>query len=63
MHKNDEQIAISDRFVLLLVLVNAIAIRSGFTTNPKWYKVNLICIPLLIITIIAARRKRTPGLK
>ncbi|MET0466910.1 MAG: hypothetical protein ABW007_27360 [Chitinophagaceae bacterium] len=63
MHKNDGQIAISERFVLLLVLVNAVAIRSGFTTNPKWYKVSFVCIPLLILTIVAARRKRAPGLK
>ncbi|MBO9658469.1 MAG: hypothetical protein J7527_06560 [Chitinophagaceae bacterium] len=61
MHKNDEQIAIRDRFVLLLVLVNAVAIRSGFTSNPKWYKVSLFCIPLLIISILASRRKRTSG--
>lgn len=57
MYKNDEQIAIRDRFVLLLVLINAVAIRSGFTTNPKWYKVSFIGIPLLVIFIITSRKR------
>jgi len=57
MHKNDEQIAIYDRFVLLLVMINVVAIRSGFITNPKWYKISFIGIPLLAILIITSRKR------
>ena len=37
--------------VLFLVLLNAIAMREGYTGNAKWETVLIVTIPLLLLAI------------
>ncbi len=56
-------ISARNMILLLLVLINIIAIKSGYTQNGNWYLVLLITIPLLLLSIINIRQKKHAILK
>ena len=43
--------------VLLLVLLNAIILEEAYVSNPGWYKLAWITVPLMLITIALSWRK------
>jgi hypothetical protein len=47
MIQNKKRDSISGHILLLLVLVNVIAIKEGYTVNEKWYWVLVFTLPLL----------------
>lgn len=57
MHRNQNKISVSGGSVLPLIVLNAIAVEQGFVSNPKWYCVLCITIPLLLILILMSRGK------
>ena len=46
--------------ILLLVVINTIIIKTGFTEDPSWYRVLLVTIPLLLIVIFDFVQKQAP---
>jgi hypothetical protein len=49
--RNQQYEPIGGLFLLLLVLINAVALKQGFTDNAKWYFIHILTLPLLIVAI------------
>jgi hypothetical protein len=49
--RNQQYEPIGGIFLLLLVLINAVALNQGFTGNSKWYFILILTMPLLIVAI------------
>ena len=49
--RNQKYEPIGGIFLLLLVLINAVALKQGFTGNSKWYLIMILTLPLLIVAI------------
>ena len=43
--------------ILLLVVINTVIIKTGFTEDPSWYRVLFVTIPLLLILIVNSFQK------
>ena len=56
MHRTEKN-SVGGLLVVLLVLLTAIAFKQGFATNPKWYGILYITIPLLLILYFFERQK------
>lgn len=48
----------SGLIILILVLLSAIAMESGYIGNEKWYWVLLVTLPLLLLAILNIRQKK-----
>ena len=44
--------------ILILVLLSAIAMKSGYISNEKWYWVLIVTLPLLLLAILNIRQKK-----
>ena len=55
MTRNIKPVPASSSIILLLVLINAIAIKEGFTGDEKWYRVLIVGLPLLLLAIVNTR--------
>ena len=44
-------------FALLLALLHAVAMRQGMLSNPSWYKLGLITLAALLVTLIGFRKQ------
>jgi hypothetical protein len=51
MHRN-QKISSGGVISALQIFLNAIIIREGFVSNPQWYWLLIITIPVLIISIM-----------
>ena len=51
-------ISASKIIITFLVLLNAIAIRAGYTGNENWYWSLIITIPLLLLAILNTHQKK-----
>jgi hypothetical protein len=49
--RNQQSEPIDGIFLLLLVLINAVALKQGFTGDSKWYFILILTLPLLIVAI------------
>ena len=58
MSRNKKTFAARKIIILLLVLINIIAIKEGYTGNEKWYWALILTLPLLLLSIADARRKK-----
>jgi uncharacterized membrane protein YhdT len=43
--------------LVLSVFLTAVAMKYGFTSDPQWYKLAYISIPLMICSIVIPRLK------
>ncbi|MBE7172989.1 MAG: hypothetical protein INR73_20600 [Williamsia sp.] len=57
MHRTEKEASVGGSVVLLLVLLTAIAFEKGFVSDPKWYDLLYITIPLLMISHGVLRHK------
>jgi hypothetical protein len=57
MQRNQQNISAGGPLVAFLVLLTAIVLREGFTTNVKWYWVLAFTMPMLVSAIITSYRK------
>ena len=58
MVRYNKSVPTSGIIILILVLINAIAIREGFTGNGKWYWVLILSLPLLLLAIANIRQRK-----
>jgi glutamate synthase domain-containing protein 2 len=58
MTGKQKPISASKIIVTFLVLINAIAIRAGYTGNENWYWSLIITMPLLLLAILNIRQKK-----
>lgn len=42
--------------ILMLVLVNAIEIREGYTGNSSWYLSLFLTIPILLLVVLQSKK-------
>jgi hypothetical protein len=49
--RNQHSEPIGGIFLVLVVLINAVALKQGFTGNSKWYLILILTLPLLIVAI------------
>jgi hypothetical protein len=57
MQRDQQNISAGGPLVAFLVLLTAIVLREGFTTNVKWYWVLAFTMPMLVSAIITSYRK------
>jgi hypothetical protein len=57
MQGNLKKVSAGGVIVLLLVLLNAIILEEAYVSNPGWYKLAWITVPLMLITIALSWRK------
>ncbi|WP_160290208.1 hypothetical protein [Flavihumibacter solisilvae] len=57
MQQNQEPVSIAGSFVQILVLLNVIVIKYAFIYNLDWYKVEYCFLPLLVIAMLAQKKK------
>lgn len=53
-----QPVSASGLIILMLVLLSVIAIKEGYTSNEKWYRVLIVTLPLLLLAIINIRQKK-----
>lgn len=56
MPRNQQLVSAGGRFVLLLVLLNAVVLERGFVAGLWWYKLLYFTIPLLLLSILRFRK-------
>lgn len=56
--RNNKSVSTGGIIILLIVLINLIVIRQGFTGNGSWYYALIITLPLLMLAIANRRQRR-----
>lgn len=57
MERNQKHNSLSGIILLVLVLINAVVLRTAYTVNEKWYWALLVSLPLLVIAIRHSSKK------
>ena len=57
MQGNLKKVSAGGVIVLFFVVLNAIVLEQGYVSNPGWYKLAWLTVPLLLITIVLSWRK------
>lgn len=57
MQRNQKTVSASGVIVLMMVLINTIILEQGLISSRDWYLITFFSIPLLLIAIVAVRRK------
>ena len=57
MQRNQKTVSASGVIVLMMVLINTIILEQGLISSRDWYLITFFTIPLLLIAIVAFRRK------
>jgi hypothetical protein len=59
MTRNQKKISANGSLALLLLLINANILKSGWIIHANWYWLLLLTIPLQVAALVAQRRKST----
>lgn len=59
MSRSQKKISAGGVVMLSLVLVTAVALEEAFVSNPKWYNVLYVTLPLLLILRVIYRRRKS----
>jgi len=57
MQRKQLPVSKAGMLTLWIVLLNAIVLRQGLTTNPDWYKLVAVTLPLLLLCLLYLRGK------
>lgn len=58
MHEiNTKKISVKGSITVLLVMINAVVLQNGLIINKDWYQFLPVSILLLLVTLLAFRRK------
>jgi uncharacterized membrane protein YhdT len=57
MPRNLKKVSAGGVIVFLFALLNAIVLEQGYISHTKWYKLAYVTLPLLLISLVALRRK------
>jgi glutamate synthase domain-containing protein 2 len=58
MNKDSKPLSIRNLIVFIVVFMNAIILRNGFTINNTWYWGLLITVPMLVVAIIDITQRK-----
>jgi hypothetical protein len=56
MYRKQEQVSAGNTIAVVLVLASAIAMERGLVSNPKWYHILWVTIPLLAACVYTGRK-------
>lgn len=56
MIRTQKPVRVNGIIILFFVLINAIAIREGYTGNGAWYLCLILTLPLLLFAIVNNHR-------
>jgi hypothetical protein len=59
MHRNQNKVSVVGGLVLLLFILNAVVLERGLVSDPRWYRVLYLTIPLFLIAVLLTRKKTT----
>jgi hypothetical protein len=59
MKRNQRQVSVGSMVICLLVIFIAIALRSAYIGNEKWYWMLAIAIPILAIAIWREKKRKS----
>lgn len=57
MQRSQQQASAGGLVMLLIVFLNTIILEQGLTSNPGWYKLAYVTIPLLLLSVIVFYKK------
>ncbi|RZL20039.1 MAG: hypothetical protein EOO89_01525 [Pedobacter sp.] len=60
---NNKEGSVNGILIVVLLLLNAIAIRNGFVDNTAWYWVSAFTIPILAFVLWRTRQATRPSQK
>jgi hypothetical protein len=49
MQQNEQPVSIASPIISFSVVLTAMALKYGFTSDPRWYKLGYVSVALLII--------------
>ncbi len=52
MPYNSKEVSEIGTILLLIVLINAVVLQTGITTNEHWYALLVVTVPLLLIALL-----------
>ena len=56
--RNQKSIPVSRTIILIIVILNVVVIRDGYTGNGSWYYALILTLPLLILAIARMRQRK-----
>jgi uncharacterized membrane protein len=56
--RNQNSISVSRIIILIIVILNVVVIKEGYTGDGSWYYALFFTLPLLILAIANTRRKK-----
>jgi uncharacterized membrane protein YhdT len=56
MYRNEQPVSVGSYMAMLLVVVSALALEQGLVSDPQWYWLLWITIPLLLVCIFIINR-------
>jgi uncharacterized membrane protein YhdT len=57
MRQHQRPIPMGNPAIVLFVILTIIGMKYGFASDPKWYTLAYISLPLLIFSVIIYRKK------
>jgi|GEM_PF-2806943 len=57
MLQNQQKVSAGNSILCWLVLVNILIIRQGYISNPDWYRLAWLTIPLLVCSLLFTWRR------
>ena len=55
MRKSSQQSSAGGIFIFLFVMLNAIVLERGLVSDPKWYRLAFMTVPVLLVLIVLSR--------
>lgn len=56
MISENKKVSLSGMILAILIIINVLAIRAGYTSSQNWYWILIATIPLLILAILNMRQ-------
>jgi hypothetical protein len=56
--RNQNSISVSRTIILIIVILNVVVIKDGYTGDGSWYNALFLTVPLLVLGIVSIRQKK-----
>jgi len=57
MQQNQQPVSVGNPLITCAFVLSAVAMKYGFTSDPRWYQLAYISIPMVLIGAFAFRTK------
>ena len=58
MYRNEQPVSVGKSIAMILIVSSAVALEQGLVSDPKWYWVLGITVPLLIVYVMSRGQKK-----